>query len=155
MHSGVKPHSCSQCGKAFALRSNLTVHMRIHTGITPYHCSICPKKFSDSNALKRHHLVHQRKIETNPTIQEILEAPIVEEPEAEQSTIQETIIQSPNVQTSIIQPSVLQTSTLQEPISQASTFDPSSPFNFTPGIIQCIPSSELTGTDKDFIFRIQ
>lgn len=79
VHSGVKPHACSVCGKGFALRGNLTVHMRTHSDATPYQCNICPKRYSDSNGLKRHLLVHQRKNEINPSIDQILQAPIIAE----------------------------------------------------------------------------
>uniref|UniRef100_A0A8C5JJX6 C2H2-type domain-containing protein n=1 Tax=Junco hyemalis TaxID=40217 RepID=A0A8C5JJX6_JUNHY len=29
---GEKPHTCSECGKSFRLRSCLIIHQRIHTG---------------------------------------------------------------------------------------------------------------------------
>lgn len=103
-HNGRKPHTCSFCGKAFALRGNLTVHLRTHNVETPFQCTICPKKFSDSNGLKRHHLMHQRKNQTNQTIEQILKAPIIEVSSSETSVPEqifnpETIqfVQTPDV----------------------------------------------------------
>lgn len=60
VHNKQKPHACIVCGKSFALRGNLNVHLRLHTGQTPFHCSVCPKKFYDSNGLKRHRQMHEQ-----------------------------------------------------------------------------------------------
>ena len=47
------------CNKAFALRGNLTIHMRIHGDPSPYQCRLCEgKRLNDSNALKRHLKAH-------------------------------------------------------------------------------------------------
>ncbi|XP_031632433.1 zinc finger protein 177-like isoform X2 [Contarinia nasturtii] len=89
IHSSVKPHSCPTCGKAFALRGNLTVHMRTHTSVKPFECNICQKKFHDSGGLKRHHLTHQRGNETNPNIDQILSAQIIEAPATETAIIEQ------------------------------------------------------------------
>ena len=35
IHTGTKPHQCSQCDKAFAYTSDLTIHMRPHIGEQP------------------------------------------------------------------------------------------------------------------------
>ncbi|XP_039665015.1 zinc finger protein 250-like isoform X1 [Perca fluviatilis] len=86
VQTGVKPFSCSVCGKRFPLKktltshmklhseensstcsvckasffkpSNLVVHMRIHTGEKPLSCSVCKKTFADPSNLKRHLVVH-------------------------------------------------------------------------------------------------
>lgn len=78
VHSGDKPHACTVCDKKFALRGNLTVHLRTHTDITPFQCNLCTKKFTDSKGLKRHYQVHERKNELNANIESILNAPIIE-----------------------------------------------------------------------------
>lgn len=128
----MKPHTCSVCGKGFALRGNLTVHLRTHNGTAPHQCQICPKKFNDTNGLRRHQLVHERKNQTsqtiqinqiNPTIGQILEAPIIEAPNNE-------VINEPN-------------------------FGNMLAFNVHPETIQFIPPSEIVTDPSQFIFNIQ
>lgn len=123
IHSGQKPHTCTYCGKAFALRGNLTVHIRTHTGATPHQCNICPKKFSDSNGLKRHMLMHQRKNET--TIEQILEAPIIETPFTASTMTQQPV------------------------------FENASSFNLNPETIQFVAPTPVVDNNQQLIFKIQ
>lgn len=58
VHSGVRKHVCSFCGKAFSQRGNLTCHLNIHTGHKPHKCDQCGKSFSDPTGLKMHKINH-------------------------------------------------------------------------------------------------
>ena len=58
IHTGDKPYQCYLFGQAFALKNNLTEHMRIHTGNKPYQCRQCNKAFTQSCNCKMHMLVH-------------------------------------------------------------------------------------------------
>ncbi|GFT63884.1 zinc finger protein [Nephila pilipes] len=51
--SGCK-YECMVCGKKFAMKGNLGVHMLIHTGERPYHCELCYKVFRHRNSRNRH-----------------------------------------------------------------------------------------------------
>ncbi len=63
------PHTCTQCGKSYALRASLTRHMRRHGGIRPYVCKHqddpsqdpCGSSFHSNHELKHHQLIHGDK----------------------------------------------------------------------------------------------
>nr|XP_037283728.1 zinc finger protein 236-like [Rhipicephalus microplus] len=59
-HLGVKQFQCPTCQHLFSTRGSLKVHMRIHTGDKPYTCGICSKSFSSSRRCKMHVAAHCR-----------------------------------------------------------------------------------------------
>uniref|UniRef100_A0A3P8SEM6 C2H2-type domain-containing protein n=1 Tax=Amphiprion percula TaxID=161767 RepID=A0A3P8SEM6_AMPPE len=59
IHAGIKPYSCSSCGKSFSQICVLKHHERItHTGERPYPCGICGKSFTQNGSLKIHMRTH-------------------------------------------------------------------------------------------------
>ncbi|KAJ8311618.1 hypothetical protein KUTeg_010973 [Tegillarca granosa] len=60
-HSGDK-YQCHICGKQYASRWNLTVHVEyIHTGLTPFKCEFCGKEFNRKDNLKVHKKKHDKE----------------------------------------------------------------------------------------------
>ncbi|XP_061475632.1 zinc finger and SCAN domain-containing protein 2-like isoform X1 [Rhineura floridana] len=58
IHTGERPHKCSDCGRSFGKGSTLRAHVRTHTGEKPYMCSMCGKRFTTRSGLLTHERIH-------------------------------------------------------------------------------------------------
>lgn len=57
-HTGAKPYICSECGRTFASRINLKKHLFTHTGEKPYLCTRCGISFGRIDTLTKHMRSH-------------------------------------------------------------------------------------------------
>ena len=62
------PHVCSNCGKGFKLKMNLTRHMETHDTVKKHECKVCGKKFSANRHLYTHSKIHSKSYEAECNI---------------------------------------------------------------------------------------
>ncbi|CAI4231829.1 unnamed protein product [Auanema sp. JU1783] len=58
IHSGEQPHKCTQCGKEFGTRQLLKKHWMWHTGERNHVCKHCNKAFFQKGHLTQHLMIH-------------------------------------------------------------------------------------------------
>ena len=61
VHLKKKEFGCSLCGKLFARKHILKVHLDTHAGKKDFECSVCGKKFLQKSNLNRHQRIHEAK----------------------------------------------------------------------------------------------
>ncbi|CAL4081232.1 unnamed protein product, partial [Meganyctiphanes norvegica] len=64
-NAGGKPHTCSQCDKAFCNRGELNAHVKLSHNLL--HCTQCSSTFHGYIALKQHMKVHHYETIVRPT----------------------------------------------------------------------------------------
>jgi len=60
VHTDVRPHPCTVCGKCFTTNSHLTDHQATHTQQKRFQCLQCGKRFAFRSSLNKHAICHDR-----------------------------------------------------------------------------------------------
>lgn len=58
LQEDVKRNQCDTCGKTFACKKSLLLHVASHTGRNVFLCDICGKSVSSMGSLKCHRHLH-------------------------------------------------------------------------------------------------
>ncbi|XP_073319172.1 uncharacterized protein [Pagrus major] len=61
VQTGVKPLSCSVCGKRYRRTKFLMKHMRLHAGRKTFSCSVCKETFQEGGHFVRHMRTHKEE----------------------------------------------------------------------------------------------
>ncbi|XP_055698715.1 zinc finger protein 43-like [Phlebotomus papatasi] len=67
-HTDYRPHVCEICGRGFARRSKMVVHMLVHTNERNFPCELCGKAFK-----QRYNLIAHRRTHTDDRKEKCLE----------------------------------------------------------------------------------
>lgn len=60
-HASEKRFLCTLCNKGFCKGFQLMMHINVHTGLTPHKCEHCPKAYSTNDSLKEHLRRHKNE----------------------------------------------------------------------------------------------
>lgn len=56
-------HVCQFCSKVFGAKTDLARHILIHTGVKPHKCSVCGKNFRLVHHLKKHKFIVHKTVD--------------------------------------------------------------------------------------------
>ncbi|XP_069509212.1 zinc finger protein 182-like isoform X2 [Ambystoma mexicanum] len=61
IHTRPRPHKCTDCEKSFSIKKSLMHHLRTHSGERPFQCPECEKRFMTKGCLTVHLRTHSGK----------------------------------------------------------------------------------------------